>query len=114
MWQGGWSWSLHRPWGLKTTLEKKKKKTHLTKDAPGVGSLSTYAPGLGRGSQIPETLALEAKLGGFQRQPRAVPEPTLSTDPFPYPLFKPSLSLDSFPQSHFIQGASLPFPGTGP
>lgn len=113
MWQGGWSWSLHRPWGLKTTLEK-KKKTHLTKDAPGIGSLSSYAPGLGRGSQIPETLALEAKLGGFQRQPRAVPEPTLSTDPFPYPLFKPSLSLDSFPQSHFIQGASLPFPGTGP
>ena len=89
-------------------------KPHLTKDAPGLGSLSTYAPGLSHGSQIPEALALEAKLGGFQRQPCAVPEPTLSTDPFPYLLFKPALDLDSFPQSHFIKGGSLPFPGTGP
>ena len=89
-------------------------KPHLTEDAPGLGSLSIYAPGLSHGSQIPEALALEAKLGAFQLQPHAVPEPTLSTDPFLYPLFKPVLSLDSFPQSHFIQGASLPFPGTGP
>ena len=83
-WQGCWSRSLHRPWGLNTTLDQgcSWPRVHT----------SIYTPGFRHGSQIPEALALEAKLGGSQHHPHAMPKPALSGWSFPRSSFSSLLS----------------------
>lgn len=97
--RGGWFRSLHRPWGL---------KPHLTKDAPGLGSLSTYAPGSAMDLRSQRRWPRKLNLGLSTTTmccARANPPLTLPSS------FQARLGPDSFPSKPFYSRASLPFPG---